>query len=333
MAQRDAHRDQREVHRDQVGQVPGAPDGRRPPPDGAGGEDDRPGRADRRPQPEPAEHPPGQRDAQGREPIATASWSVARPNSATNGSRTRAGSGGNGSSARPSRLPAASPERVHVLEVVVLGQVRARRDGVREPGAAVQERVGLPHEVVVLVPVDRVRTTSTRGTRRAASSTPTTIVAARPGTGAGRGAATGPSAILRSTFTLRRRLPVTALGSGLPDRETTTDEAPRRGIGPQIAAILLIGLVFRLIMAYAVRTAPRLRVRERPRPVPLLGRHARDARPVGLLRQRVLRGLHARLPVRPVARRDRGQPDRRHRGPDQAAGDPDRRRARRTSST
>ncbi len=44
---------------------------------------------------------------------------------------------------------------------------------------------------------------------------------------------------------------MTALGSGLPDRETMTDEAPRRGIGPQIAAILLIGLVFRLIMAYA----------------------------------------------------------------------------------
>jgi len=44
---------------------------------------------------------------------------------------------------------------------------------------------------------------------------------------------------------------VTALGSGMPDRETTTDVAPRRGIGPQIAAIMLIGLIFRLIMAYA----------------------------------------------------------------------------------
>jgi hypothetical protein len=45
---------------------------------------------------------------------------------------------------------------------------------------------------------------------------------------------------------------VTALGSGLPDRETTTDEAPRRGIGRQLALILLIGLLFRLIMAYGV---------------------------------------------------------------------------------
>ena len=44
---------------------------------------------------------------------------------------------------------------------------------------------------------------------------------------------------------------MTALGSGMPDRETTTGEAPRRGIGPQIAAIMLIGLVFRLMMAYA----------------------------------------------------------------------------------
>jgi len=44
---------------------------------------------------------------------------------------------------------------------------------------------------------------------------------------------------------------VTALGSGMPDRETTTGEAPRRGIGRHIAAIMLIGLAFRLIMAYA----------------------------------------------------------------------------------
>lgn len=44
---------------------------------------------------------------------------------------------------------------------------------------------------------------------------------------------------------------MTALGSGMPDRETTTDDAPRRGIGRQMAAIMLIGLLFRLIMAYA----------------------------------------------------------------------------------
>ena len=44
---------------------------------------------------------------------------------------------------------------------------------------------------------------------------------------------------------------MTALGSGMPGRETMTDETPRRGIGWQIAAIMLIGLVFRLMMAYA----------------------------------------------------------------------------------
>jgi hypothetical protein len=45
---------------------------------------------------------------------------------------------------------------------------------------------------------------------------------------------------------------VTALGSGAPDRESNTDEAPRRGIGPQIAAIMAIGLIVRLILAYGI---------------------------------------------------------------------------------
>ena len=43
---------------------------------------------------------------------------------------------------------------------------------------------------------------------------------------------------------------MTGLGSDAPGRETMTDETPRRGIGWQILAILAIGLVFRLIMAY-----------------------------------------------------------------------------------
>ena len=45
---------------------------------------------------------------------------------------------------------------------------------------------------------------------------------------------------------------MTALGSGMPDRESTTDEAPRRGIGRQIVAIMAIGLIFRLILAYGI---------------------------------------------------------------------------------
>ena len=40
--------------------------------------------------------------------IPTPSWSANRPNSHTNGTSTRAGSGGNGSSARPSGTPLAS---------------------------------------------------------------------------------------------------------------------------------------------------------------------------------------------------------------------------------
>ena len=45
---------------------------------------------------------------------------------------------------------------------------------------------------------------------------------------------------------------MTALGSGMPDRESTTDEAPRRGIGLQIVAIMAMGLIFRLILAYGI---------------------------------------------------------------------------------
>jgi Gpi18-like mannosyltransferase len=45
---------------------------------------------------------------------------------------------------------------------------------------------------------------------------------------------------------------VTALGSGAPDRESISDEAPRRGLGRDILAVLLVGLLFRLILAYAI---------------------------------------------------------------------------------
>ncbi len=45
---------------------------------------------------------------------------------------------------------------------------------------------------------------------------------------------------------------MTALGSGMPDRDTTTDEAPQRGLGREIVAIMLIGLIFRLILAYGI---------------------------------------------------------------------------------
>ncbi len=45
---------------------------------------------------------------------------------------------------------------------------------------------------------------------------------------------------------------MTDLGSGAPDRESTSDAAPRRGIGRQIAILMAIGLIFRLILAYGI---------------------------------------------------------------------------------
>ena len=65
---------------------------------------------------------------------------------------------------------------------------------------------------------------------------------------------------------------MSGLGSGAPGRETMTDETPRRGIGWRILAIVAIGLVFRLIMAYGYLRAPRIRVRLGPRAVPATGR-------------------------------------------------------------
>ena len=45
---------------------------------------------------------------------------------------------------------------------------------------------------------------------------------------------------------------MTALGSGAPGRETMTDDTSRRGLGWQILALLVIGLIFRLMMAYGL---------------------------------------------------------------------------------
>ncbi len=45
---------------------------------------------------------------------------------------------------------------------------------------------------------------------------------------------------------------MTASGSGVPSRGSSTEDTPRRGNGRQILAILAIGLVVRLIMAYGI---------------------------------------------------------------------------------
>ncbi len=45
---------------------------------------------------------------------------------------------------------------------------------------------------------------------------------------------------------------MTASGTGAPGRDTTTDDASRRGFGREILAVVAIGLVIRLIMAYGI---------------------------------------------------------------------------------
>src|SRR5487761_2696093 len=84
------------------------------------------------------------------------------------------------------------------------------------------------------------------------SPSPTATEAARPARAARRRAGEGPSAILAVTFTLVRRLPVTASGSGTPSRGIATGDTPRRGVDWQLVAILAIGLAVRLIMAYGI---------------------------------------------------------------------------------
>ena len=45
---------------------------------------------------------------------------------------------------------------------------------------------------------------------------------------------------------------MTGLGSGAPGRESATDEATRLGTRQQVLLVLAIGLIFRLILAYAL---------------------------------------------------------------------------------
>jgi hypothetical protein len=69
----------------------------------------------------------------------------------------------------------------------------------------------------------------------------------------GQGARSGPSAILRCTFNAASGgSPSTASGTGAPGRETSIQEPSRLALGWPILAILLVGLVVRLIMAYGI---------------------------------------------------------------------------------
>ena len=259
-------------------------------------------------------------------PIATASWSAARPKAATNGSSTSvaAGTAGapgpSGSHRRrgPGRRPGGTSSQA-ARRPRVPGAERTRgRAGRRRPAT----RSGCRGRGA------RGFETAYRASEASTRPNPTSQVVGFRTARVVKGDPSGPSATPAAPSTLRRRLPVTALGSGAPDRESTTDDAPRRGLGLQIVAILAIGLVFRLILGICDRRAPGIGVRRRPRAVQLLGRHPRQVRAARLLCQRVVCRLHAGLPVRAVAGRDPARGLRRgraapghHRQPDQAAGD------------
>ena len=113
---------------------------------------------------------------------------------------------------------------------------------------------------------------------------------------------------------------MTGLGFGCarPGRRVDADEPSRRGLGwrswrparrPGLPA------------DHGIRLGSAAPASNRPRLVPATGRTSSPTRPVRLLRPRLLRRLHARLPVRPVAGRRRRQRAGRHRRPDQAAAD------------
>ena len=127
-------------------------------------------------------------------PMTTASsaWSVARPQSATNGSRTSAGSGGNGISPRPVGCPSASTTGIDVVEVVVAGAVGRRRDRVRDRELALEPRLRLPDEMVVegLVGADGSAEIRARG-RRATRPRPTASAVRARGVAAATRAAPG----------------------------------------------------------------------------------------------------------------------------------------------
>src|SRR3954452_13587034 len=134
-------------------------------------------------------------------------------------------------------------------------------------------------------------------------SSPTTIVAERPGAWSVAGAPAGPSDILRCTFTLRQEAPHHRFGYGfarLGDVDPGTFPAK-----PRLAAPGHPDRRPGRSPDHGIRDrrAPRIGIRLRSRPVPVLGPEPRRQGSVRLLRPRVLRRLHAWLPVCPVARR------------------------------
>ena len=79
---------------------------------------------------------------------------------------------------------------------------------------------------------------------------PRSTVVRLPADRLGLGARSGPSAILRCTFNAASGgSPITVSGTGSPGRETSSLPQARAG---RSLAILLVGLIVRLIMAYGI---------------------------------------------------------------------------------
>ena len=142
-AERDADGEQRRDRGDEMGEVPGAADGRRPPPDGPGGEHERRQRPDREPDPQPAEHPPGREHADAASAIASDSWSTARPEQRDERQQEERGEGREWQQ-HPAGVCPVLEQRIDVLEVLVArrrwpspprgkGGSRRGRGGTRPP--------------------------------------------------------------------------------------------------------------------------------------------------------------------------------------------------------
>ena len=307
---------------DEVGEVPGAADRRRPPPDGAGREQDRRQRPHGEPDPQAAEHPPRDADADRGQGDGDRLLVGGQPEERDERQQHERRQRREREQDLAGGLAGRVEQRVDVLEVPVRRTVGAVGDGPVEGNLA---RAGTRQ------PARRSGCTgcSAGGWTTCTGRAPPTPTAARrrrpwrdrSGAAAAKGARRGPRLYSAPPSTLRERLPVTGLGSGAPGRDSTTDEAPRRGFGWQILAILAIALVFRLMMAYGFDA---LRGSGFDSDLDLfrfwadnLGKHG----PFGFYDRGLLRRLHPGLPLRPVAGRHRRPAARRRRRPDQAAGD------------
>ena len=200
------------------------------------GEDARRERPHGRAQPQPAQHPPGQ----AARPGPRGRWRSSPGPSPAPTPRRTAATGSPAAAGREAALarPASRPGASTGTRPAGTSSRAGRRPRARDAGTR-RARGGRRR------PATRsgCRSCSAPGSRpstatKAASTRPSPmsqLTGLRRRRGRARGSGRAPRLYSAAPSRLRRRLPVTALGSGMPDRESTTDDAPRRGIGRQIA--------------------------------------------------------------------------------------------------